>query len=98
MSSILRTKKIALVDCNSFLLLSILTLKIIPTAIQVIQAEVPPLLINGKVWPVTGKTCNATPIFINAWIIIGNPSPITNNFEKIVFALNEITVTLNIRK
>ena len=36
--------------------ITILTLKIIPIAIQVIQADVPPLLISGRVCPVTGKT------------------------------------------
>ena len=46
--------------------LEVLTLKIIPSAKQVIHIEVPPLLINGNVWPVTGNKLVATAIFMVA--------------------------------
>ncbi|MNE51519.1 hypothetical protein D3C80_1461510 [compost metagenome] len=63
------------------------TLKIVPKEIQVIQMELPPLLINGKVCPVTGNNSTATPILIKAWNTIGNPNPTTSNFPNNVFAL-----------
>ena len=49
-----------------FLVLEALTLRIIPRAKHVIQIEVPPLLINGNVWPVTGNKFVATAILITA--------------------------------
>ena len=40
--------------------------KIIPIATHVIHIELPPLLINGKVCPVTGMIPNETPMFKKA--------------------------------
>ena len=71
---------------SSVSFLDALTLKIIPKPKQVIQIEVPPLLINGKVCPVTGKIFTATAMLISALKTIGIPTPITSNVAKIVFA------------
>ena len=72
-----------------------LTLRIIPNAIQVIQAAVPPLLINGSVCPVTGKTCKATAIFTKAWMMMGNPRPKTKSFPYTVSDLWAMTTILD---
>ncbi len=42
-----------------------LTLKIIPKDTLVKMREVPPILINGSVKPVTGKSASATAILIS---------------------------------
>jgi len=52
------------IDCSfSLLAISLLTLNNIPNEILVNQIDVPPILTNGKGWPVTGSNPTATPIF-----------------------------------
>ena len=71
-----------------------LTDKTIPKAKQVIQIEVPPLVIKGKFCPVTGNNPTDTPILMNACKTMGIPTPITNNFPNIVEDFVDIATNL----
>ena len=59
-----------------------LTLRMTPIYTQLIKVDVPPLLINGKGCPVTGKTPTATAILIMACVTSISDSPITRKAGK----------------
>ena len=62
---------------------------------QVIQIEVPPLLISGRGWPVIGNSSTETPILTRAWNTIGTPRAITSSEPNTHSALFEMMIILS---
>ena len=74
--------------------MSLLTLRIIPKPILLNQMEVPPMLINGKGCPVTGKIWTATAILIMAWNTKEKLHPTATRVAKALGDLLTIIVVL----
>jgi hypothetical protein len=68
----------------------------IPNEIQLNKKDVPPMLTNGSVKPVTGTRCRETAILANAWIIILRHSPMASIAPN-AFGLR-VTILVHLKK
>jgi len=73
--------------------ISLLTLKMIPREMLVNHIDVPPILISGRGWPVTGMRFTATAILIMAWNTRLKPTPAAMKAPKFLGILDTMRTT-----